>query len=267
MYREYYVTSDDARLYCRRYGNGKPMVLMHGACVDSDFFSDLAHMLAEHFSVITFDRRGYSRSSSPEDHLFSIPAQARDAAAVIRSVGEPCNVLAHSAATVIGMELAVRNPELLNKLLLYEAPIAECLPLEHEALPLLSRIMEMVRSGKYQRALNLFLPLIGPADRRAPSEKQRGFYDRKNSIHFMMHEFYQVFYYHPDYQGLAKGNVTVGVGELSADTHHGPIAAELARRTGAQLLYFPGRHNAPHDLPKEFAYMLTGLFTLPPQSP
>lgn len=259
MCEQYFVNNERTQLYCRKFGQGKPVVLMHGACVDSDFFMNLAKCLSKHFCVIVYDRRGYSRSGSRTEDDFSIEEQAKDVALIIESVGEPCSVFAHSAATTIGVELMSRYPNLVTKLILYEPPIAECLPTGHKSLSVLTAIVEMIRNGKYQRALHLFMPLIGAADDRAPVDVMPNYYEKQNSIHFIKNEFYQVFYYQPDYSKISAADLYVCLGEQDMESHHAVIAKEFAKRSGKKVIYFPGRHNAPHDLPEEFAYMLSGI--------
>ena len=72
------ITTGGTTIYCRRRGSGDPLLMIHGACTDSDFFSETAALLSSHYTVVTYDRRGYGRSSevSTQDH--SIAVQAAD---------------------------------------------------------------------------------------------------------------------------------------------------------------------------------------------
>ena len=53
MMDTFFSPVSDGKLYCRKYGQGLPIILIHGACVDSDFFHDTAQILARQFSVYT----------------------------------------------------------------------------------------------------------------------------------------------------------------------------------------------------------------------
>ena len=46
---ECFVPSAGAQLFCRVRGAGKPLLLIHGAVCDSDFFEDAASVLASEF--------------------------------------------------------------------------------------------------------------------------------------------------------------------------------------------------------------------------
>ena len=106
-------------------------ILIHGACVDSDFFHDTAQILARQFSVYTYDRRGYGRSNSCTDH--TILTQVEDVVGLIRQISTPCHIVAHSGGTVIAMELAAKHPSLVRKLVLHEPIDTECMDIECDA--------------------------------------------------------------------------------------------------------------------------------------
>ena len=60
-------TGDGACLYTRHIGQGQPLLLIHGAVVDSEFFTDFAEILSEKYHVITYDRRGYGYSGADSE--------------------------------------------------------------------------------------------------------------------------------------------------------------------------------------------------------
>lgn len=62
-----YITSHDGtELFCRDWGTGKPVVLIHGWPLNGDMWEKQATFLAEHgLRVITYDRRGFGRSGQP----------------------------------------------------------------------------------------------------------------------------------------------------------------------------------------------------------
>nr|BFD91992.1 alpha/beta hydrolase [Kitasatospora sp. Xyl93] len=54
------------RLWAERRGTGSPVVLLHGAGMDSRLWDAVAPALSRHHDVIRYDARGLGRSSSPE---------------------------------------------------------------------------------------------------------------------------------------------------------------------------------------------------------
>ena len=63
---EYEIETAHGRLFCRREGSGPILLLIHGVACDSEFFRETSKLLAETFTVISYDRRGYSRSIAAE---------------------------------------------------------------------------------------------------------------------------------------------------------------------------------------------------------
>ena len=83
---EYQMKTVHGTLFCRREGSGPTLLLIHGVACDSEFFHQASAILAEHFTVISYDRRGYSRSIPAEGEAdFSVWAHADDAAEIIRA--------------------------------------------------------------------------------------------------------------------------------------------------------------------------------------
>lgn len=71
------------------FAEGKAVALsfcsIHGVACDSEFFRETSKLLAETFTVISYDRRGYSRSIAAKgENDFSVWAHAEDAAEIIR---------------------------------------------------------------------------------------------------------------------------------------------------------------------------------------
>ena len=56
------LITEGAEIYCERRGN-EPLVLFISAMEDAGFYSSAADILADEFTVVTYDRRCNSRSS------------------------------------------------------------------------------------------------------------------------------------------------------------------------------------------------------------
>src|SRR3954453_1077043 len=78
------VTVNGTELYHEVRGTGPPILLIMGATGDGGHFDTLAGLLADEFTVITYDRRGNGRSPVPAGWLTTSPEeQAEDAAALL----------------------------------------------------------------------------------------------------------------------------------------------------------------------------------------
>jgi pimeloyl-ACP methyl ester carboxylesterase len=101
-------------------GQGKPLVMIMG------FKGTMAHWdpellkeLEKHYTLILFDNRGVGLSSDTSNNLTTIEQMADDTAALIKAVGYPhANVLGWSMGARIAQQVAVRHPDVVEKLIL-----------------------------------------------------------------------------------------------------------------------------------------------------
>ena len=103
-------------------GEGEPIVLVHGSWTDHTVWQTVAGKLAERHRVISYDRRGHSRSERPDS-----PRNRRmdedDLAEIIETLaGQPAHVAGSSYGALTALGLSARRPELLRSLCLHEAP-------------------------------------------------------------------------------------------------------------------------------------------------
>src|SRR4029453_15974979 len=90
------VEANGTELYYEVHGSGSPLLFISGATGDAGHFTHVADALSDDFRVITYDRRGNSRSPRPAGWTqTSITEQADDAAALLEA-------LAVTSAVVFG---------------------------------------------------------------------------------------------------------------------------------------------------------------------
>jgi pimeloyl-ACP methyl ester carboxylesterase len=81
------TTADDVRLYVKDWGQGRPVILLHGWPLSADSFDDLALAIASAgMRAIAYDRRGFGRSDQPW-FGYDYDTLADDLAAVIEQTG------------------------------------------------------------------------------------------------------------------------------------------------------------------------------------
>src|SRR3954466_12976968 len=100
----------------QRRSLGPSLLLVPGGGADGGLFSPMFEPLCAHFSVITYDRRGNSRSPRPDGWLrTSIEEQADDVAALVAAVGlEQVSVFGTSWGALIALDLALRHSDLVQ---------------------------------------------------------------------------------------------------------------------------------------------------------
>ena len=83
----YITTRDDAKLYVKDWGRGRPVILMHGWPLSADSWDDQAVAIADAgFRAVAYDRRGFGRSEQPWEG-YNYDTLADDLAAVIEETG------------------------------------------------------------------------------------------------------------------------------------------------------------------------------------
>jgi pimeloyl-ACP methyl ester carboxylesterase len=105
-------------LFVRRWGTGRPLVLLHGLLASGEMFAPIAAAWAYEYHLIVPDLRGRGRSA----HLpgpYSIPQLASDVVDVLNEIGvQRANVLGYSLGGVVAQQLARDHPERVDRLIL-----------------------------------------------------------------------------------------------------------------------------------------------------
>jgi pimeloyl-ACP methyl ester carboxylesterase len=119
------VTSrDGTTISYERYGEGPPLVLVHGSFSDHETnWTYVKPLLAERFTVYAIARRGRGETAATTGH--SVADEVADVAAVVQAVGEPVYLLGHSHGAHCALDAAAQAPERVAKLVLYEPPWPE----------------------------------------------------------------------------------------------------------------------------------------------
>ncbi|MBB3178906.1 alpha/beta fold hydrolase [Variovorax sp. Sphag1AA] len=119
------LSRDGVRLHGKVGGSGAPLLLLHGHPQTHTIWHRVAPMLAQQFTVVTMDLRGYGDSGRPEAdeaHVrYSKREMALDALSVMRAHGfERFGVLAHDRGARVAHRLAADHPEAVERLMLLD---------------------------------------------------------------------------------------------------------------------------------------------------
>lgn len=123
-------------LAARRAGRGAPLLLLHGHPQTQCMWHRVAPVLAERFSVVLMDLRGYGDSGRPPagegSGAYAKREMALDALHLMRSLGhERFQVLAHDRGARVAHRLALDHPDAVERMLLLD--IAPTLPMYRQA--------------------------------------------------------------------------------------------------------------------------------------
>src|ERR671914_1005841 len=113
-----YIEANGLRVYYEVYGEGEPLLLIHGGTATSRSWTSHLPAFTEHFRVFTPDSRGHGRTDNPAGEL-DYRVMADDLAALIAALGlhRPL-VLGYSDGGQIALELGMRYPGLAGALVL-----------------------------------------------------------------------------------------------------------------------------------------------------
>lgn len=116
-----FLEKDGVRLFYEVCGDGEPLLLIHGVVVDAWLYENTKKILAKFYKVITFDRRGSSRSEAAEGVSYDMDAQISDVKNLLDAINiEQTHIAGASAGAVIGQYLMQQYPERVKKLIMYE---------------------------------------------------------------------------------------------------------------------------------------------------
>ena len=118
-------TPDGHHIHTLVGGTGPALLLLHGHPQTSAIWHKLAPVLAQHFTLVLADLRGYGDSAKPagdaEHLLYSKRTMAADMLAVMAHLGHPrFAVLAHDRGARVAHRLAADQPEAVSRMVLLD---------------------------------------------------------------------------------------------------------------------------------------------------
>ncbi|MFI9382654.1 alpha/beta fold hydrolase [Kutzneria sp. NPDC052558] len=258
------MTVPGATLYYEVRGQGPTLLISQSGEGDANRTVDLVNHLVDDHTVITYDRRGLSRST-----LTGPPGAIADHADDVHLLlaeltDEPVAMLGCSLGAVIGLHLAVKHPGQLHTLVAHEPVAPWLLPdadAAHHRQELLA-LQEVYASGGLAAAFPEIARVLGidPAAQDTepdltpqPLTDQR----RANFDLFIRHDFTAVVKDSLTLGDLSPALVVPAAGRTTPRTVFDYRCAQLlAALVGHDLAEFPGGHNGNTTHPKAYAEKL-----------
>jgi pimeloyl-ACP methyl ester carboxylesterase len=150
------ISKDGTSIAYDESGMGPPLILVGGSLNTRSFGPNvsLAPLLAERFTVITYDRRG--RGASGDTRPWALEREIEDIDALIEAAGGSAFLYGISSGAALALEAANRGLA-VERLALYEAPFI----VDDSRPPLaddyLVRMQELAASDRRSDALRLFM--------------------------------------------------------------------------------------------------------------
>lgn len=257
------ITVPGARLYYQRSGTGPILLIVSGGAGDADASPRLVSALARHYTVITYDRRGLSRSRSGHDvETLKLQTHTDDVHHLLTALTtEPALVLGCSIGALIGLDLICRYSDQVNALVAHEPPLPQLLP-EQERVKAerdqtdIEEIYQRSGIGPAMAKVVSFLGIDFDQDREPevampPPSAQR----LADMAFFFQHDAAAARRYCLDLTALrsAATRIVPAAGRTSRNTWVSHCSDRLADVLGASVVEFPGGHSGYVFHPQAFA--------------
>jgi esterase len=107
------------QLHFEEFGQGPPLIILHGLFGSSDNWHSLSRRLGERFHVLAVDQRNHGRS--PHSAEMNYPVMAQDVLKLMHRLGlSSASVLGHSMGGKTAMQLALHHPAQVSKLVVVD---------------------------------------------------------------------------------------------------------------------------------------------------
>ena len=119
-----HIPSQDLEIYCEKRGSGPLLVIMPDGTNDCELYAHIAELMADEFTVVSFDPRGGSRSMPTKHQKVGPELLADDIAAIIRymDMGKASLFGCSSGGQGVLMT-GVNYPELIKNVIVHEAAL------------------------------------------------------------------------------------------------------------------------------------------------
>lgn len=252
-----------ARLHYEVQGFGPGLILV-GHPMGCSGFAAIARLLAEDYTVVTYDPRGFGQSAlddaeqDAEPHLL-----ADDVRRILEAVGKlPARVFGNSGGAVTGLALVARYLGYVETLVAHEPTLPLLLPDAERWRAGIGEIYETyLREGvpAAGKRFSTFVAEMGmrpqqhDGESRPPTAEELVAAERAFG-----HGLVPIVLYEPEISALqaASTRIVIAGGTTSKGELSQCAAAALAERIGVPLVDFPGGHTGFISHPEHFAGIL-----------
>jgi pimeloyl-ACP methyl ester carboxylesterase len=119
--RSGYAPVNGIKLWYSVFGEGEPVVFLHGGLANADYWGLQVPEVARHYQVIVMDSRGHGRSTR-DNRPYGYDLMADDVVALLDFLHiERAGVVGWSDGGILGLDLAIRHPGRVSKVFAFAA--------------------------------------------------------------------------------------------------------------------------------------------------
>ena len=252
------VATDGADIVYDYEGSGPILLTIAARGGTGGRYAGVSNVLKDEYTVVRYDRRCCGRSSGDASRPMDMMQQARDAVAVLGTLGaSQAYILGNSAGASIALKLAEYYPEAVLGMIVHE-PITICLLNDRSALMQFNREVDDLyyREGAAPAAKLLSRNMVGmapakPPEPNSPNAKQQA----AETEFFLANEHMSLCYSWPDLDRIKRNGVKLvaSKGKLSEDAFYARSADAVGAGTGCPVHTLSGNHIGYTTDPATFA--------------
>ncbi|GKZ51967.1 hypothetical protein AbraIFM66951_008866 [Aspergillus brasiliensis] len=259
-----------ASIYYEVFGSGPLLLCIPGADGRGSVSHEVAKAASDKFSVVCWDRRGYSKSllRGPQNLQSRLETDADDAAHLISHLSsEAAYVFGTSSGAIVTLMLLSRHSEVVKAAIVHEPPAFTVLPddLRQQATEFIQHIYDLYRKEGPLSAMEVFSS--GFSDSKEAELMQssistsHGDEIRANSLWWFEFELrqYTSAVIPMDSIAAVREKVIIAVGMDSVGRGVAP-ASIIADRLGEKPITIPGGHVNYQISPESFVAVFTENF-------
>jgi pimeloyl-ACP methyl ester carboxylesterase len=184
------TSRDGTRIAFDKRGSGPALILVSGALSQRSLLAGepLVAMLAEHFTVYVYDRRG--RGESTDVQPYAVEREIEDVEALVDDAGGSASLYGVSSGGALALQAAAKlGPAKVTKLAIYDPPYGQ----EEQAFARQKDgVNALVRTGQPGEAAEFFLSSIGTPPEALEGMKRSPQWEAMKKIDFTLAYDYEV---------------------------------------------------------------------------
>ena len=117
-------------LFFRESGQGQPLIILHGLFGSSDNWFTFAKTFSQHYKVYLVDQRNHGQSPHSDEFNYKLLTEDIEEFLSFHAIVDPV-VIGHSMGGKTAMNLAVKRPDLISKLVVVDI-VPKFYPVHHD---------------------------------------------------------------------------------------------------------------------------------------
>jgi pimeloyl-ACP methyl ester carboxylesterase len=176
------TSADGTPIAYTKQGHGPVLVVVDGAMSvrATGTKPQLARLLAERFTVLTYDRRG--RADSGDTQPYAAAREIEDIQALIDLSGQEAYLYGHSSGGCLALEAAAQLGPKVSKLAVYEAPYNDDPDFKQTWTQYLGQLAAALAEHRRGDAVALFMILVGTPASQVDALRQAPFWSGMEAI-------------------------------------------------------------------------------------